>query len=43
LDSDEHLGYEVMRSIACVIASRLRTPNNYFWAELLKARNGITN
>lgn len=43
MDSDEHIGYEVMRSIACVIASRLRTPNNYFWAELLKARNGITN
>ena len=43
MDSDEHIGYEVMRSIACVIASRLRTPNNYFWAELLKARNGIEN
>ena len=43
MDSDEHIGYEVMRSIACVIASRLRTPNNYFWAELLKARNGIDN
>ena len=39
MDNDEHIGYEVMRSIACVIASRLRTPNNYFWAELLKARN----
>ncbi len=43
MDGDEHIGYEVMRSIACVIASRLRTPNNYFWAELLKTRNGIKN
>ncbi len=43
MDNDEHIGYEVMRSIACVIASRLMTPNNYFWAELLKARNGIIN
>ncbi|MFC2027398.1 cyclic nucleotide-binding domain-containing protein [Chloroflexota bacterium] len=41
MDNEEHIGYEVMRSIACVIASRLRTPNNYFWAELLKARNGV--
>ena len=41
MNNEEHIGYEVMRSIACVIASRLRTPNNYFWAELLKARNGI--
>ena len=43
MNNNEHIGYEVMRSIACVIASRLRTPNNFFWAELLKARNGITN
>ena len=39
MDHDEKMGYEIMRSIASVIASRLRTPNNYFWAELLKARN----
>ncbi len=43
MNQDERMGYEIMRSIACVIASRLRTPNNYFWAELLKARNGIKN
>ena len=43
MDSDEYIGYEVMRSIACVIASRLKTPNNYFWAELLKTRNGAIN
>ncbi len=43
MDNDEHVGYEVMRSIASVIASRLRTPNNYFWAELLKARNGVNH
>ncbi len=41
MDDDEHMGYEIMRSIACVIASRLKTPNHYFWAELLKALNGI--
>lgn len=41
MDSDDRIGYEIMRSIACVISSRLRTPNNYFWAELLKARNNI--
>ena len=42
MDLNEHIGYEIMRSIACVIASRLRTPNNYFWAELLKLRNEAT-
>lgn len=43
MDHDEKMGYEIMRSIASVIASRLRTPNNYFWAELLKARNKSAN
>jgi signal-transduction protein with cAMP-binding, CBS, and nucleotidyltransferase domain len=41
MEEDEHIGYEVMHSIACVIASRLRTPNKFFWAELLKARDAI--
>ena len=39
MDEDEHIGYEVMRSIACVISSRLRIPNKYFWSELFKERN----
>jgi len=43
MDQYEHIGYEVMYSIACVIASRLRTPNKFFWAELLKARDGIVH
>jgi len=43
MDRDEHIGYEVMRSIACVIASRLRTPNHFFWAESIKTRNGVNS
>ena len=43
MDEDEHIGYEVMRSIACVIASRLKSPNKFFWAELFKVRNDMNH
>lgn len=36
MNSNEHIGYEIMQSIAYVVASRLRAPNNYFWAESLR-------
>ncbi|MFA4836303.1 MAG: cyclic nucleotide-binding domain-containing protein [Dehalococcoidia bacterium] len=38
MDSNEHIGYEIMQNIAFVIASRLRIPNNYFWAESLRKK-----
>ena len=41
MDDNHHIGYEVMQSISAVVASRLRTPNNYFWAESLR-RNKST-
>ena len=36
MDNNIDIGYEIMQSIAYVISSRLRTPNNYFWAETIR-------
>ena len=36
MDNNMTIGYEIMQSIAYLISSRLRTPNNYFWAETLR-------
>jgi CRP-like cAMP-binding protein len=38
MESDKHIGYEIMQNIASVVASRLRIPNAYFWAESLRRR-----
>lgn len=38
MDTNPRIGYEIMQSIAAVIASRLKFPNNYFWAQSLKNR-----
>ena len=43
MNEDEHIGYEVMRSIACVITSRLKIPDRYFWSELLRECNSNKN